>query len=48
MIGLRNLIIHEYLRIDLDKVYQMIQRNLDDFTEFAEHIQVFLERSSNG
>lgn len=48
MIGLRNLIIHEYLRIDLDKVYQMIQRNLDDFTEFAEHIQAFLERSSNG
>lgn len=48
MIGLRNLIIHEYLRIDLDKVYQIIQRNLDDFKEFAEHIQAFLERSSNG
>lgn len=48
MIGLRNLIIHEYLRIELDKIYQIIQHNLDDLMGFAKHIQAFLERSTHG
>ncbi len=45
MIGLRNLIIHEHLKIELDKIYQILQENLEDLVEFAQHVEVFLERN---
>lgn len=47
MIGLRNLIIHEYLRIDIGKLYQVLQHNLEDLAQFARHITDFLEQSQD-
>jgi len=34
MIGLRNILIHEYVKIDLDKLYQLLN-SINDFKEFA-------------
>jgi uncharacterized protein YutE (UPF0331/DUF86 family) len=42
-IGLRNLIIHEYLEIDYEQIYRIIQEDLEDLTTFAEHVEKFLE-----
>jgi uncharacterized protein YutE (UPF0331/DUF86 family) len=39
--GFRNVLIHEYLSIDWDQVYQKLQ-NLDDLRSFAEEIRVWL------
>lgn len=43
MAGFRNILVHDYLDIDAEKVYENLQ-NLDDFTEFAQHIAQFLEK----
>ncbi len=48
MIGLRNLIIHEYLKIEFEKIYTILQDNLEDLTEFAKHIQGFLTQNDGG
>ena len=42
--GLRNLLIHEYLEINLDKIYQHLQK-LDDFRTFQKHIIKFLQKT---
>lgn len=34
MVGFRNLLIHEYIEIDLEKVHGVIQDNLSDFDRF--------------
>ena len=44
MAGLRNLLIHEYVKVDLDKIYQYLQK-LDDFRTFQRHIIKFLEKT---
>ena len=38
----RNLLIHEYLEIDLERLYRIIQEDLEDLSEFAEHIKDFV------
>ena len=43
MIGLRNLIVHEYLDIDYEQIYRIIQEDLEDLATFAKHIEEFLE-----
>ena len=41
MVGLRNLLVHEYIEIDEEKLYQFLD-HLDDFMQFGiemrEHI----------
>jgi len=37
MIGLRNILVHEYIEIDLDKLYNLLD-NIDDFKQFVEEI----------
>ncbi len=44
MANLRNLLIHEYLRIDLRKLYDGLQTGLDDFRRFSEYVTAWLER----
>lgn len=44
MIGMRNVLVHEYLQIDLERVYTAIRDNLGDFDEFARHIVAYLEK----
>lgn len=42
MIGFRNILVHNYLEIDRDIVYDVLQDNLGDFRELAEAFSVFL------
>lgn len=37
MVGLRNLLVHEYIKIDLIKLYRFLE-NLEDLKEFIRHI----------
>jgi uncharacterized protein YutE (UPF0331/DUF86 family) len=37
--GLRNLIVHQYVDIDAEKILFVIQHNLDDLTKFATRMQ---------
>ena len=41
MVGFRNIIIHEYDEIDLDKVYQILTSSLGDFENFLKQITRF-------
>lgn len=43
MAGLRNILAHEYLKIDLDKLYNHLQ-NLRDFREFQKHILAYIKQ----
>jgi uncharacterized protein YutE (UPF0331/DUF86 family) len=40
--GLRNLLVHEYGVIRIEKIYDMLQNNLSDFTEFHDYIQNYI------
>lgn len=42
MAGLRNILAHEYLKVDLDKLYKHLQ-NLDDFHAFQKHILAYIK-----
>jgi len=42
MIGFRNILIHDYLKIDRKLVYQNLQQNLDDFKELKKVFIKFL------
>lgn len=42
MAGLRNILIHEYLKVDLERIYSHLQK-LQDFREFQKHILVYLK-----
>lgn len=43
MAGFRNILVHMYLGVDLKTVYDILQKNLSDFTEFANYIGDYLE-----
>ncbi len=42
MAGLRNILVHEYLRIDPNKLYDFMQNRLADFTDFMAYVQDYL------
>lgn len=42
MAGFRNLMVHNYARIDDAKVYGILQKRLGDFDDFAEAIRLWL------
>lgn len=44
MAGLRNILVHEYLELDLKKVYEILQNQLGDFHVFTQHILTFIEK----
>jgi uncharacterized protein YutE (UPF0331/DUF86 family) len=44
MVGMRNVLVHMYLDVDLTLVHRMLQENLDDFNEFARYVDAYLER----
>jgi uncharacterized protein YutE (UPF0331/DUF86 family) len=44
MARFRNLIVHDYARIDDAKVYAILKKHLEDFDEFAKAIVAYLER----
>ena len=41
MTGFRNLVIHDYAQIDFEKVYNILQDHLDDFTVYLKEISEF-------
>jgi uncharacterized protein YutE (UPF0331/DUF86 family) len=36
--GLRNILVHDYLEVDRGRLYEVLQRGLEDLEEFALHI----------
>lgn len=42
--GLRNILVHGYLRISLEKLHSIIRVRLDDFTAFSRHILKYLKK----
>ena len=40
--GFRNVLVHGYLEIDLDLLARMLSERLDDFEEFASHVERWL------
>lgn len=44
MAGLRNILVHDYLKIDPKQIYQHLQ-NLNDFRTFQKHIIAFLKKN---
>jgi len=47
MAGLRNILIHEYLRVDVPKLFDYLKNRLGDFTEFMSYIQEYLEKKTS-
>ncbi|MFQ6071036.1 MAG: DUF86 domain-containing protein [Candidatus Aminicenantales bacterium] len=45
IVGFRNILVHDYLRIDLNKVYEHLKEDLRDFNLFAKLISNFLKKS---
>jgi uncharacterized protein YutE (UPF0331/DUF86 family) len=44
MAGFRNVLVHGYSTLDVEKVYEILQNNLADFRQFAAYIWSFLEK----
>ena len=42
--GFRNVLVHGYLGVDLERVHQLLNAGLDDFAEFARHVEAHLRR----
>jgi uncharacterized protein YutE (UPF0331/DUF86 family) len=44
MARFRNLLVHVYAHINIERVYDHLQNHLDDFGQFAQHVLQFLAR----
>jgi uncharacterized protein YutE (UPF0331/DUF86 family) len=42
MPGLRNLLVHEYGIIDIEKIHDILQNNLSDFEGFQTYIRKYI------
>lgn len=47
MVRFRNILVHIYLNIDRNKVYDVLQNNLSDFDRFANSVRQFLFEELN-
>ncbi|MDI6891768.1 MAG: DUF86 domain-containing protein [Actinomycetota bacterium] len=45
MAGFRNILVHDYIEIDLNKVYSHLQK-LEDFNRFAQYISEFASKET--
>jgi uncharacterized protein YutE (UPF0331/DUF86 family) len=43
MAGLRNILIHEYIRVDVSKLHDLLKNRLQDFTTFMSLAQRYLD-----
>ncbi len=43
--GFRNVLVHGYLALDLARVHELLNAGLEDFVEFARHVEAFLQRA---
>ena len=46
--GFRNVLVHGYLDVDLDRVAAMVTDHLDDFEQFARHVERWLREPPTG
>ncbi len=46
MVGLRNILVHEYTQIDAKKIYKILQDHLKDFYSYIRYINKYLAKSS--
>ena len=44
--GLRNVLVHDYIDVDLEVVARVLDENLDDFEEFARRVERHLDESA--
>lgn len=44
MAKFRNLIVHRYAEIELEKVYNLLSKNLDDFREYAKQVLAYCNK----
>ncbi len=44
-IGLRNILVHQYTKIDTGKLHKHLKEDLEDFNKFAEAIIKYLEKN---
>ncbi len=44
--GFRNILIHEYAKVEASEVYRNLRDGLADFDRFAEYVRLFLEKES--
>lgn len=44
MAGQRNILIHEYLEVEREKIYQTINEDLSDIVKFVQAIQKYLDK----
>jgi len=44
--GFRNILVHEYAKVDLEEVYRHLKDNLPDFDRFARYIADYLSKKS--
>jgi uncharacterized protein YutE (UPF0331/DUF86 family) len=42
LVGLRNILVHDYIEVDRAKLYQALQTGLKDFEEFGKHVAKLL------
>lgn len=42
--SLRSILVHMYARVDIEKIYEYLQNNLEDINEFAKFIAKYLEK----
>lgn len=44
MAGFRNILVHEYIKLDIKKVFDHLQNDLSDFDQFTKHIADYLTK----
>lgn len=44
MVGFRNILVHLYWEVDVEKVYEILNKNLNDFEKFASYIAKFIQQ----
>lgn len=44
MVGFRNIVVHDYLEVDLSEVHRVLGEHLDDFILFAAYVREFLDK----
>ena len=42
--GFRNILVHEYMKIDFDKVYERLQHGLNDFESFMDELKEWMKK----
>ena len=45
MAGMRNILVHQYMEVDDEKIYHAVKHDLGDIEEFVAQIQTFLDKT---